>query len=93
MASGVVQLHTNKLVSEYDYERTRFKVANRKSTSVVTSNGNGNGHGERNGEDQAPEWIEADVILAADGVKSKARGGMLARQGEKDDGECAGVSL
>lgn len=36
---------------------------------------------------ESGEWIKADVILAADGVKSKARGAMLKRKGETDDGE------
>ena len=32
-----------------------------------------------------PEWIQADVLLCADGIKSKARGQMLERTGGKDD--------
>ncbi|WWD19970.1 hypothetical protein CI109_104443 [Kwoniella shandongensis] len=35
------------------------------------------------------EWIEADVILAADGIKSKARAAMLERKGEIDEGQAA----
>lgn len=33
------------------------------------------------------EWVDADVIIAADGVKSKAREAMLARVGVVDEGE------
>jgi salicylate hydroxylase len=37
-----------------------------------------------------PQWIQADVIIAADGVKSKAREAMLAREGIKDEVEDTG---
>jgi salicylate hydroxylase len=80
MESGVVKLHLNKLVTDYDFENTRFLVSDRKRTQQA----NGDASGQTILE---PEWIEADVILAADGVKSKARGAMLGRKGEVDDGE------
>jgi salicylate hydroxylase len=37
-----------------------------------------------------PQYVDADVILAADGVRSKARGAMLQRKGEVDSGEWGG---
>ena len=40
----------------------------------------------RDKAEEGERWIEADVILAADGVKSKARTKMLARMGEVDSG-------
>jgi salicylate hydroxylase len=76
MSSGVVKLHLNKIVSEYDFENTRFLVQDRKK--VVPDD-------EANGITE-PQWVHADVILAADGVKSKARGAMLQRKGEVDSG-------
>lgn len=76
-SSGVVKLHLGCLVTEFDFEATRFHVTKRNSGSstdgVSTETEDG--------------WIKADVILAADGVKSKARGAMLARKGETDEGE------
>ena len=78
MSSGVVQLHLNKMVSEYDFDNTRFKVSDRKKAAPGDA---ANGHSE-------PEWIQADVILAADGVKSQARSHMLGRKGEVDSGNC-----
>lgn len=60
------------MVEEYDVDNTRLKV--RKNVG--------------NNKDGQQEWIEADVILAADGVKSKARSVLLSRSGEKDDGTC-----
>lgn len=61
------------MVEEYDVDNTRLKV--RKN--------------DGNNKDGQQEWIEADVILAADGVKSKARSVLLSRSGEKDDGTYA----
>jgi len=43
----------------------------------------------RDKADEPAKWVEADVILAADGVKSKARTKMLARVGEVDSGQLA----
>jgi len=40
--------------------------------------------------EKEPEWVQADVIIAADGVKSKAREAMLAREGIKDEVEDTG---
>ncbi|WWC90309.1 uncharacterized protein L201_005242 [Kwoniella dendrophila CBS 6074] len=78
--SGVVQLHLGKLVTEWDFDNNKFLVKNR--TQVSTSNGH---------PDEADsQWVEADVILAADGVKSKARTAMLARKGEVDHVEDTG---
>ncbi|BGP21545.1 hypothetical protein JCM10295v2_000420 [Rhodotorula toruloides] len=79
MGSGVVKLHLNKLVTDYDFDGSRFFV---KARSPTMANG-ANGHPEPSAE-EAGEWVEADVILAADGVKSKARAAMLGRKGEVD---------
>lgn len=38
------------------------------------------------GEEGEGEWVGADVILGADGVKSVIRKQMLVRHGEDDDG-------
>jgi len=65
--SGVVKLHLGNFISEHDFDKTRFKVEDRKTKET--------------------EWVEADVILAADGVKSKARAAILARNGQIDEGE------
>ncbi|GAA6049561.1 hypothetical protein JCM3770_000848 [Rhodotorula araucariae] len=79
LESGVVKLHLNKLVHDYDFEQSRFLVSER--TSQGASNGTDGHLATGAGESQ---WIEADVILAADGVKSRARGKMLERRGEVD---------
>lgn len=81
MGSGVVKLHLNKLVTDYDFEGSRFFVKERLS-GTNGANGHANGATGETGE-----WLEADVILAADGVKSKARAAMLRRKGEVDTGE------
>nr|XP_018258882.1 salicylate hydroxylase [Kwoniella dejecticola CBS 10117]OBR81040.1 salicylate hydroxylase [Kwoniella dejecticola CBS 10117] len=36
-------------------------------------------------DSQSTQWVEADVILAADGIKSRARAVMLMRKGEIDE--------
>jgi salicylate hydroxylase len=36
------------------------------------------------------EWVQADVLLCSDGVKSKARGEMMKRRGEEDHVEDTG---
>jgi hypothetical protein len=41
----------------------------------------------RTGRSGGKEWVEGDVILAADGVKSRARSAMIARLGEVDEGK------
>ena len=83
----MVKLNLNKLVVDYDFENTRFRVQDRQSSPTKQPNGvatNGaSGHASEG------EWVDADVILAADGVKSKARGKMLGRKGEVDEGEIA----
>jgi 2-polyprenyl-6-methoxyphenol hydroxylase-like FAD-dependent oxidoreductase len=66
-ASGVVQLHLNKIVEEYDVDSTSFVVRDRKI---------------KNGGLPAEEVVHADVILASDGVKSKARSVLMKRNGE-----------
>lgn len=76
MDSGVVKLHLGKLIKEWDFDNNRFFV-----TSRDQANGTANGNGSTG------EWVEGDVILAADGVKSKARGAMLKRKGEEDHGK------
>lgn len=43
-----------------------------------------------NKEKGTEEWIEADVLICADGIKSKARAAMLARKGEIDEVEDTG---
>jgi len=40
----------------------------------------------RNSEGE--EWVEGDVIIAADGIKSVMREKMLSLSGLKDEGEC-----
>ena len=79
--SGVVTIHLNRLVTEYDFEKTRFLVSERRGRSEV------NGTEVNDNETSTSQWIEADVILCADGVKSRARGAMLARKGETDNGK------
>lgn len=74
LQTGMVELHLNKLVNEYDLDGTCFKVTDRKHVNGSTP-------------DQEGKWIQADVILAADGVKSKARTALLSRVDEKDDGK------
>lgn len=70
LQSGAVKLHLGHQVSEFDFEGTRLLAQKR-----VTEGQNR----------QDPQWIQADVILAADGIKSKARSHMLQRQGQSDD--------
>lgn len=68
--SGVVKLHLNHSVREWDVDRTRFLVADRKAAE---------------GSDAAAgTWVHADVLLAADGIKSRARSAFLKRRGEVD---------
>ncbi|ORY73632.1 hypothetical protein BCR35DRAFT_344344 [Leucosporidium creatinivorum] len=68
--SGVVKLHLGHIVEEWDFDSTSFSVAARKKSEE---------------EESVPQWIKSDIILAADGVKSKARAAMMGRTGEKDD--------
>lgn len=72
MGSGVVTLHLNKLVTDINFEESSFLVSDRSAEAGAAKAG--------------PEWVKADVILAADGVKSKARAAMMARHGEVDSG-------
>lgn len=44
----------------------------------------------KQGESGEPEWVQADVLICADGVKSKAREAMMARKGVQDDVEDTG---
>ena len=44
-------------------------------------------------EASGEEWITGDVLIAADGVKSKARAAMMQRNGEVDEGQCEGLHL
>jgi salicylate hydroxylase len=37
-------------------------------------------------EDEQGKWVDADIILGADGIKSVVRKQMLARHGEEDGG-------
>jgi salicylate hydroxylase len=73
--SGVVNLHLGRVIEDWDFDSTSFSVTARKSSA------------DGNEEDPVPEWIKSDVILASDGVKSKARAAMMGRTGEKDDGK------
>ncbi|KAJ7230358.1 hypothetical protein GGX14DRAFT_582956 [Mycena pura] len=43
----------------------------------------------KRGEEGEGHWVDADVILAADGIKSIVRKCMLAKHGEADDGQSA----
>jgi salicylate hydroxylase len=40
-----------------------------------------------NADEDEGKWVDADVVLGADGVKSVVRKLMLARHGEDDDGK------
>ncbi|BGP36585.1 hypothetical protein JCM10449v2_000486 [Rhodotorula kratochvilovae] len=80
LESGVVKLHLNKLVHDYGFEQSRFLVSER--TPLGDRSNGTDGHLAASAGE--PQWIEADVILAADGVKSRARGKMLGRRGEID---------
>ncbi|WWC85705.1 uncharacterized protein L201_000571 [Kwoniella dendrophila CBS 6074] len=93
--TGSVVLHLNRIVIEYDFENTRFKVTEAEhipvsSSGLSTTSSNSDTITEEKDyddadEDEFPRWIEADLILAGDGIKSKARGGILSRRGLADD--------
>ncbi|WWD09716.1 hypothetical protein V865_007844 [Kwoniella europaea PYCC6329] len=85
--SGVVKLHLGHLVTDWDFENSRFRVKERATESSKERLDNGATGGASLAEGK---WIEADIILAADGVKSKARTAMLARIGEADHVEDTG---
>nr|XP_019043135.1 salicylate hydroxylase [Kwoniella bestiolae CBS 10118]OCF22065.1 salicylate hydroxylase [Kwoniella bestiolae CBS 10118] len=74
--SGVVELHLGQQVTDWDFENSKFRVKGRASGRPT--------------EGVERHWVEADLILAADGVKSKARTAMLARKGEADHVEDTG---
>jgi salicylate hydroxylase len=67
-------LHLNKIVEEYDVDNNRFKVRSRKHDQEGASPSSTEG-----------EWIKADIILASDGIKSKARSVLLKRHNEVDE--------
>lgn len=74
LESGVVNLHLGHVVEDWDFDSTSFSAIARKSSI------------EGDEVEPVPEWIKSEVILASDGVKSKARAAMMRRTGEKDDG-------
>lgn len=80
--TGVVKLHLGKFVQEYDVDKTQFRV----STSVVKQQQQKH-QGEPITADSGQEWVTGDIILASDGVKSKARSALLKRSEEVDQGE------
>nr|XP_018264242.1 salicylate hydroxylase [Kwoniella dejecticola CBS 10117]OBR86400.1 salicylate hydroxylase [Kwoniella dejecticola CBS 10117] len=82
MSSGAVSLHLGKLVTGWDFDANRFQVKSRGTAKAATSSASP--------DEENSQWIEADLILAADGVKSKARTAMLERQGEVDEVEDTG---
>nr|XP_018261595.1 salicylate hydroxylase [Kwoniella dejecticola CBS 10117]OBR83753.1 salicylate hydroxylase [Kwoniella dejecticola CBS 10117] len=71
--TGSVVLHLKRQVNQYDFDNTRFKVAEAFPLPPMSSGASDT------------SWIDADLILAGDGIKSKARGVVLARRGLKDD--------
>ncbi|GAA6062309.1 hypothetical protein JCM10212_006861 [Sporobolomyces blumeae] len=80
-----VEILTGHGCVDVDFDRTRLLVKNNKAT--------GTGQGRRDeegGGGGGAEWIEADVIIAADGIKSLVREKMLALHGVKDEGRATG---
>jgi salicylate hydroxylase len=65
-----VQLITDQVITEYDFDRTRLRV--------------------RDNDTDEMEWVDADIIIAADGIKSKARGAMYEKIGKVDEVEDSG---
>jgi salicylate hydroxylase len=41
---------------------------------------------QQRGEDGAGAWVDADVVIAADGIRSPARAAMMQKQGAVDEG-------
>ncbi|TNY21991.1 hypothetical protein DMC30DRAFT_362450 [Rhodotorula diobovata] len=80
LESGAVTLHLNKLVHDYDFLNSRFLVSERAPLKDRSNGASGSATVSPDGS----QWIDADVILAADGVKSRARGKMQERRGEVD---------
>ena len=70
--SGVVTVHLNTSVTDYDFDGTRLFVKPRKPDPGRMDLPTGG------------QWMDADVIICADGVKSQARCKMLQRRGEVD---------
>lgn len=90
--SGVVNFHLGNFIQEYDFDNTRFQVKHRPADangSTVTS-GSGQAANGSLADGGETEWIDADVIICADGIKSKARAAMMARKGEVDEVEDTG---
>lgn len=70
--TGRVQLITDQVITEYDFDKTRLRV--------------------RDNDTDEMEWVDADVIIAADGIKSKARGAMYEKIGKVDEGELVKIA-
>jgi 2-polyprenyl-6-methoxyphenol hydroxylase-like FAD-dependent oxidoreductase len=70
--TGVVQLHLGSFVEEYDVDNASFRVSSQNGGAAI--------------QGQAG-WITGDILLASDGVKSKARTALLKRREEVDEGE------
>jgi salicylate hydroxylase len=93
--SGVVNFHLGNFITEYDFDNTRFQVKHRPtnangSANVTSGGGAADAVTGRLAEGGETEWIDADVIICADGIKSKARAAMMARKGEVDEVEDTG---
>ncbi|WOO85389.1 FAD-dependent monooxygenase OpS4 [Vanrija pseudolonga] len=78
--TGRVTLHLDQVISEYDFENTRLLV---RDDEVDLDEDGYPVEGEL-------VWIDADLIICADGIKSKARAALLEQQGIKDEVESTG---
>ena len=79
-STGVVQLHLGHLITRYDFDNCRFAATAGPPSDRKDPNS------ANNKVDTDLDWIQADVLLCADGVKSKAREAMMAVHGEVDEG-------
>ncbi|GMK54952.1 hypothetical protein CspeluHIS016_0200080 [Cutaneotrichosporon spelunceum] len=68
--TGRVQLITDQVITEYDFDNTRLRV--------------------RDNDTDEMEWVDADVIIAADGIKSQARQAMYSKINKVDEVEDSG---
>ncbi|KAF7345531.1 FAD-binding-3 domain-containing protein [Mycena venus] len=75
-AAPSVTLHFGAAIVGIDFANHCIQIRQRDNTE-----GEGEGH-----------WVDADVILGADGVKSVVRKHMLSRHGERDDAQDTGQS-
>lgn len=87
------QLHT--ALVEVDYTptpegKTRFKVKRNVAppTDPESVKAAANGKAEEQQLDREEVWLEADLVIAADGIRSVARRDMLKKLGEEDHSMC-----